>query len=77
LQCHIECHDNLTRQLRPFELWSVFCPTVSMAPALAIRWMAASVALEKGKRLDPDGEIVQFRYPGRARLNSSTEISIT
>jgi hypothetical protein len=22
------------------------------------------------KWLDPDGEIVQFRYPGRARLNS-------
>jgi hypothetical protein len=40
-----------------------------MAPALAITWMVASI-VRKRKWLDPDGEIVQFRYPGRARLNS-------
>jgi hypothetical protein len=43
----LELSHNLTWLLRPHLPWVRFCPNFSMAPALAIMWMVAGVALKR------------------------------
>jgi hypothetical protein len=47
-----------------------FCPDKSMAPVFGDCVDGGGVAL-KSVKADPDGEIVKFRRPGRAMLNST------
>ena len=47
------------------------CPKWSLAPAWAITWMVAGIVLAKGNGPTPMERLCKYRYPGRARLNSS------
>jgi hypothetical protein len=47
-----------------------FCPDKSIAPVFGDCVDGGGVALKRVKA-DPDGEIVKFRRPGRAMLNST------
>jgi hypothetical protein len=52
------------------------CPKWSLAPVLAIAWMVAGIVLAKGNGPTPMERLCKFRYPGRARLNSSARTRI-
>jgi hypothetical protein len=62
----------MARQLRPF-FFSMerSCPTLSMAPVLAIVRMVAGVALNKDNGPTPLGRLSRFCQPGRTTLNST------
>ena len=47
------------------------CPTLSMAPVLAIVRMVAGVALNKDNGPTPLGRLSRFCQPGRTTLNST------
>ena len=61
----------MARQLRPHCSMERFCPDNSMAPVFG-DCVDGGGSSEK-ERPDPDGEIVEFRQPGRATLNSTRE----
>ena len=50
----------MARQLRPFFVLERSCPTVSMAPAQAIVWMAAGVVLNKENGPTPMERLSSF-----------------
>jgi hypothetical protein len=60
-------HDSAAKAALPLER---FCPDKSMAPVFGDCVDGGGVAL-KSVKADPDGEIVKFRRPGRAMLNST------
>ena len=58
-------------QLRPIFSLERSCPTLSMAPVLAIVWMVAGIVLNKDNGPTPLGRLSRFRQPGLATLNST------